>query len=497
MNFKFLYFEGITKHLVSTVENLNVAKAKSDARKKRYRDFISHVLQTYLKQLLDYCKIMLSKKGESNPFAADLLFEHYLISNNLFVESVKEPSVRIIQKKWESLAEKMKNYAEEDATMYGLPTQPPQIMAANLFGEPANFGPQVTDEVSREDISKVRAITAEEARHVTDKTLRMGTVSADDDWDEVWEKPSAQANPYAKTAVNLAIKDELSRSADILDPQYIVAIPGTKAERLLIEKIKQDIDDIFSKYKEDIKSGISDTFVEKLTAIAKEKVTTYSMMLDFISRLVAYNEDLRRNLSSYESSNIFDNIVSVFNQLGSSLCIPNEMLRELEEKNDEAHIPNLSDLESLARDIPSIDSEEFGYLKAFLLRKGLYQEFQRIESETKETTIGDDLMQLRSFKDLNTRLRLAFSPSEGFLDYYKQRKLTTENALKTIKKLRGNWFTKYFKFGRSRQVKNEMKTYLDQLESGVKKAWYDSLRLALNQYGRIIFGSSLYIQKEW
>jgi len=518
------YFEGISQYLVSMVKSLSVSEGKSNARQKRHRGFIKNVLKTYLKPLLEYCKIMIGNEHEQNPFVADLLFEHYLLSNNLINSDLKEPYYLIIDGKWQNLFGEIRRYIEDDATMYGIPVTAVGRISQSLdtLDEPESFGPQVTGEVPPKMIATVQEIARKEASSAVpmafDETLPMNTFgnvdteTEQDDWDNIW---GTKDNPVNTGKIQTLISEELKRfpndtegtenpinpanirNGKILEPKYIAVIPNTEAEKFLIGKIRKNISKIFEKYRESIKSGTDKNFVSELCRVTKEQISTYNLMLEFILSLYIHNASLRISANKNESDNIFNNISTVFNKFGSNLHIPEEMLKKVGEKNDYTPVLNASDLQIIAEETPSIDSDDFKNLKAFLLSKKVYENFKHIEEIIKDTILTEDLEKLKLFRELNTRIRLAFSPQEGFIYYYEQKKAFIKDTLGTIKKLRGNWITKHLKFGRSKEVRKEMQVYLEELEKVINKTWDKALKPTLNQYGRIMFGSDLYIQKKW
>lgn len=514
------YLSGIAKHLLSTIKILDV-QGRSDARKKRYRKFILHVLDGYLKSLIEYCKIMVGKQSERNPFASDLLFEHYLLSNNLFVDDVKEPSHRVIEGKWSKLFKEMKIYIEDNATMYGIRAIGTPEIQRTTNGEIDHFPTQVTDEIPPppppEPITTIRKNT-KDAIDPVGKTIMMGAsapVPPTDNWNDVWATAESKNPEMGKTgAVAAILREEIGKfekNPQGLPPAVrlkkrlpssfsypcVIVAPGTEAEMDLIKLVRNDISVIFSEQADELKSQPSKSFVEKLTQIAKNRVCTHALMIEFISRILVHYEDLSRKLNPHETNNVFDNISTTFNTIGENLSIPTRIVKSLGKQQgsplNNSPIPMSSNLGQIIEGIPSIDSKDFENLKAFLLRKKLHTRFQEIKDELSDKMVKVDIKELESLTELNRRLALAFSPEEGFIYYYKEKEALIDAALKDVGKLAGNWFTKHFKFGRSKQVKEEMQKYLGQLEDSINATWSQALEPTLNQYGKIIFGSDLYL----
>lgn len=489
------YFKGVTIHLLSTIKILNVPGTKSDARKKRYKNFVVSVMQNHIRPLRDYCLEIAGKKDERNRFANDFLFEQYLISNNILVNGYQEPSYEAIEKKWDRLFFEMKSHIEDNATLWGL-------RAMDILSE--QQAPKSVDDLR------------EESSDALTKTI-MGMPAIP----EIPKIPDhdKKAIERADTIV-MAINDELKRAAQSQPPQtmqpkkdkrlsssamlvypYIGVAPGTDAERDLLKAIRQDVTTIFKENEEGIKNTpYCDSFVRKLTDIARNRASTQDSMKEFLSSVVFVYKRLADTSKDSERDCVFENISVLFDSIGSGLHIPKNILANLKDsdsskKQTNTGMPQLTDVKLTVAEFPSIDSPEFENLKNFMIEKGIYERFREIELDFTQEIVASDVKNLRTFEELNKRLSLAVSQAEGFAYYHNQKAELTDNAIAEIKKLTGNWFTKHFKFGRSKQVKEELKTYSEKLETGVSNTWKLLLRPMILQYGKIIFGSDLYAQK--
>lgn len=503
------YFTGITKHLLSTIKLLEVKRNKSSKRKQRYRDFIVHALQTYVKPLLAYCKQMSETPNEANPFATDILFETYLIRNNL-LDGPKEPSYEVIENKWQHLYRQMKRYIEEDATMYGIPVATPE-----------QFGPQVTDELREDDIQKVR----NNAVNAFNTTLMMGTQSEQpeknitkekDDWAEVWAQAKKKKEPIRNlvdntAAISAIITKEIDRFPEMqqkrqetktpamLGSHYLAVVPGTEAEKTLSATVRQDIDSLFSQYHHDITyTHECKGFTEALVALMKEKISTSLLMENFFTCVLAHYEDLRSKEEKTHSNNIFNNITLAFNRLSQDIKLPSSIAKEIGYKRHKqtSPIPSADVIEKTKNAIPSVDNPSFAQLKMYLENKGLYDQFKEIETLMRDTILETDVLGLGALKKLDQRLKFAISPIEGFTYYHYEQQKAINDAYKQIKKLSGNWLTKYFKFGRSAKVKEEIEKYSSSLTASIEATWNRSMQPLLISYGTIVFGSDLYVQQQ-
>jgi len=468
------YFEGITKYLLSTINILSVEGTRSDARKKRYRNFIVRSLQVHLKSLIEYCKTTVGKPNESNPFVTDLLFEHYLLSNNFLIDGIKEPSSRIIEKKWSALFKKIQSYVEDNATIYGV--------HATEIGTG-----QMDVATGKTEIATLQEDFSESAK----RTIIVGPPVS------VSPQTGPQTGPQIKPVEKKHTTRQVYSSSMSASP-YIGVVPGTAAEKGLIKLIRADIDVIFFDYAAEVQSkAYSKDFVEKLTEIAKTRISTHSLMTGFISRVIFLYNDLLNKSDTNEKNNVFDNISATFNAMGQGLSMPKAILKELDKpkSDDTSNIPLSSDLNQLKACIPSIDSEEFESLKEFLLRKKLYARFSEIENELKNKIIGLNIKRMGVFNELDTKLAIPALAKEEFIYYYKIKEAIINDAFREIDNLTGNWFTKHLKFGRSKHVKEEMQQYSNQLKYTLDKGWNQALKPTLEQYGKIIFGSDLYSQE--
>jgi hypothetical protein len=507
------YFTGITKHLLSTIKLLDVKQNKSSKRKQRYKDFIVHALQTYVKPLLAYCKQITETPNEANPFANDILFETYITENNL-LDGPKEPSYTAIENKWQLLYKKMRRYIEDDATMYGLPT----------IAEPDQFGPQVTDELRKDDLKTIR----DNSSIAFDKTLIMGAQQSPvtkkdgiekekDDWADVWENATEKKekepiqslidNTAAMSAIitkeidrfpNMQRRNKQAETPTMLGSHYIAVAPGSEAEGTLLATIRQDINALFSKYHHEITRGNEcDNFTQAMANLMKEKISTPKLMDHFFMCVLAHYEDLRNKEEKPNNENIFNNITASFNHLAQEISLPLPIAKEIGyERNKQSSIPSADIIEEAKNAIPSIDNPAFAALKTYLEDKSLYDRFKKIETLMRETMIEKGIIELEALNKLNQRLRLAVSSIEGFTYYHYEQQKEINDAYKDIKKLSGNWLTKHFKFGRSAKVKQEMEEYLTSLTMALETTWNHAMQPLLVTYGTIVFGSDLYVQQQ-
>ncbi|MBD3156260.1 hypothetical protein GF369_00370 [Candidatus Peregrinibacteria bacterium] len=513
------YFTGITKHLLSTIKLLDVKRNKSNKRKQRYKKFIVHALQTYVKPLLAYCKQMAEDQKEANPFATDILFETYLIENNL-IDGPKEPSYTVIENKWQLLYKQMKQYIEDEATMFGLPA----------VSTPEQFGPQVTDELREDDLQTVR----ERSAKALNATLIMGTQAPPppqddavqkekDDWADVWEHAISTKEEEPEKSVDAILDDtaamsalitkEIDRFPDIQETNkkpkrrsalvgnhYIAVVPGSEAEKTLLATIRQDINNLFSRHHHGITcSHACNDFANEFVSLVKNKISTPQLMEHFFTCVLAHYEDLQHQEDKAHSDNVFDNISAGFNHLAQEINLPLPIAKEIgfkKRKDNPSAIPPTQTIEEIQKAVPSIDDPAFATLKSYLQAKSLYEQFKEIETLMRDNMLETDILKLDALKQLNRRLKLAVSPVEGFTYYHYEQQQTIVNAYKQIRKLSGNWFTKHFKFGRSAEVKQEMKNYLTSLTAALETTWNDAMQPLLITYGTIIFGSDLYVQRQ-
>ncbi|MBA4337172.1 hypothetical protein C0416_05395 [bacterium] len=500
------YFKGVAQHLISTLRRLNVESSKSNARKTRFKKFIGYIFESYLKQLMEYCKSLAADGNQRNQFASDLMFEHYLASNNLLTQNNKEPEYKVIEERWKSLFMEIKRHVQDEATLYmkALDTGPVGQV------QPVEQVQTVTQNVRRQTSSEInRTImgipTLDLPVTPTKSVVGLGKPGQEGERrkletaDTIMTRAiSEEFGKFPTQPIKLQDeKDNRLQSSAMLSYPYIAVVPGSQAEQELLNLVNRDVDNLFVQNEEKLKStGECENFIWQLKKIAKTRLSTQGLMSAFFSRVIARYEDLVKKCNEQEKNNVFDNVSGVFNAIGQGSEMPNTITKNLKGENDlKMDIPKASNLDSILTGIPSIESGEFGNLKEFLVKKGLYEKFLQIESDLKEKLLGNDVKDFGVFTELNKRLSIAVSDEEAFVYYYKGKKEVIDAALKKIKGLTGNWFTKHFKFGRSEQVKEEMERYATQLRESICATWDEALKPTIKQYGKIIFGADLYVQK--
>lgn len=484
------YFEGVANHLSSTFKRLDIESAKSDARKIRLKQFITYIFQHYLKQLMGYCKSLANDRNQKNQFASDIIFEHYLASNNLLTKNNKEPEYTVIEKRWKDLFMEIKRHVQDNATLY---------MKALDTASPVEQVQTIAQDVQRQSASAINQTIIGIATPTLPVTPTRPVIALETPGQD--ERKKLEKADTMIAVINKEAREHrrLESSARLAYP-YIAVVPGSVAEKELIEAIKNDIDRIFMENANEIKSTkCSKDFVDRLNKIARNRASTKNSIGEFISRVISNYRKLTTCLKKEESDNVFENISALFDAIGSGLTFPSGIIskkKPVEEKIKIA-MPQAHDIDFSIADMPSINpsSVEFENLKKFLKEKGLYERFLEIETTLKNEMIIKDVKNMGAFEDLNTKFLTEESFKEAFIDYYSQKRKFIEDAIEEVEKLTGNWFTKHFKLGRTKQVKEELAQYALYLKRSINQTWDSVLSPAILQYGKIIFGSDLYVQK--
>ena len=444
------YFDGVPQYLQSIVNALTIGKGKSRARKERFENFISsNAFKNYLENLRDYAKkIALG----SNPFAEDMLFEHYLRSNNLLVNEFHEPSVLILNIKWDNLAKEIQQYADKDATMYGIPTLPSK--KDNVEAIRYNVKRQLPHIPNEPDTkADSSTTTTQQLTALIEEELARFPNNHDDD-------------PHHSEPLSIGTKHGINSTV------YFYAKPE-KTETDVLMEIKNAVLKAFHERQSQITQGIDEDFISKLTTTAKKFISTSKLMTEFISLLIIHYENITNNLDDDTTSNIFDNIVEALNRI----C---------PDKN--ISLPNSSSLEELKHNIPSIDSAEFSHLRKHLEEKNLYEKFKALEEQLRHDILEKKIRHFSLFKELYRIFNVAFVKKEGCRYHRTTQENNKNQALKLVKKTKGNKFTNFFRlFGISKEVKEEMQTYLNQLTESINITWDRALNPALSLYENVVF----------